>query len=100
MFLLTKPANKHKQMLTRSSFLLFPAIYLFKCCLVASRAEPSPFPSECLINVRTERTSTHPPPNFPHRRRTLNTKKKSPSKVIIDECANSSKITVGILEDL
>lgn len=98
MFLLTKPANKHKQMLTRSSFLLFPAIYLFKCCLVASRAEPSSFPSECLINVRTERTSTHPPPNFPHRRRTLNTKKNPPPKSLLMSVQTAVKSLWGSLK--
>lgn len=64
-FLLTKPANKQKQMLTCSSFLLFSAIYLFQYSLVASKAqwteaEPSSFPSECLISVHTESPHKHP----------------------------------------
>lgn len=102
MFLLTKPANKHKQMLTCSSFLLFPAIYLFKCCLVASRAhwtetEPSSFQLNA-FSILTLRvfTSTHPPPNFPHRRRTLGlyklTQKNPPPKSLLMSVQTAVKL--------
>lgn len=77
MLLLTKPDNKDKQMLTCSSFLLFSAIYLFKCCLVASKAhwteaEPSSFHLSALSMLTLRAlTGTHPPPNFPYRKKIL-----------------------------
>lgn len=61
MFSLTKPANKHEQMLTCSSFLLFPA-NLFKYW---TEAEPSSFPSQCLTHVHTESTQHPSSSKFP-----------------------------------
>lgn len=109
MVLLTKPANKQKQMLTCSSFLLFPAIYLFKCCLVTSRAhwtqaEPSSFPSECLINVHTESTHKHPSSSkFPTQKEDsgtvwADTKKHPPLKSLLMSVQTAVKSLRGSLK--